>query len=735
MKNFIFSVLLLFSINTLSCQEIHYSIISSDNQSITIQVDFPASDKTEISIDGETYYRLAMPGAYHILEQGAPEVLITAQSIIIPDNVSPTVEIISEEFSEKTGFKLAPSRGKIYRNVDPSTISFTKGDEYATNAFYPAQPCKVNEPYKLRDFHGTALSFFPVTYNPVGNTLKEYKNIVVKINYNVTKSNIINKKTNKEFSKVYQKQFLNYEETKYDAMGEEGSLLIIAPEEFVPSMRPLANWKIKSGIPTEIVAYDTIATSQSTLKTYLTNYYANNNLTYVLLVGDYMQIPSYRSRGKSFDNVYAQVDGNDNYPDFFLGRFSAETVEHVETQVQKTIMYESAPVETLHLPVYAGIASQEGPGENGEYDYEHIRYIGNKLADYTYTSGYEFFEGSKGGLDESGDPRASAISHAINNGVGIINYCGHGDWDIFETGYFMNSHVQALTNYNKLPFIIATACSNGEYVLRTCFAEYWLRAKKDEQLTGAVATLMSTIVQAWNPPMAGQDEINNLLTKSAKGCTVRTFGGLTFSGLCEILDTYYDYETSNTWIIFGDPSLRYRTAVPSQIAITHPAEVNAGNNSITLSTSFDDVEVTLSCRAKIVASGIINNDSFVVNIDDMQDYDTLHVVGNKYNHIPYIGFIKVKNGGANIPTWSSSLETGLLYPNPATDFVTIDQQDFPSDDNVECLIFNIEGRKMKRIQASKSNNKIDIQELATGSYVLKMMSKGKEARRYKFMVS
>ena len=62
----------------------------------------------------------------------------------------------------------------------------------------------------------------------------------------------------------------------------------------------------------------------------------SNNLAYLLLVGDITQIPSKSlgggwSSGES-DNWYAYMSGNDSYPEFFVGRFSAENLSHVNTQ-------------------------------------------------------------------------------------------------------------------------------------------------------------------------------------------------------------------------------------------------------------------------------------------------------------------------------------------------------------------------------------------------------------------
>ncbi|MDL2326982.1 C25 family cysteine peptidase, partial [Bacteroidales bacterium OttesenSCG-928-A14] len=492
----------------------------------------------------------------------------------------------------------------------------------------------------------------------------------------------------------------------------------------------------KSGIPTEIVSIEHIGNTQTALLEFLKEYYNNNNLTYVLLVGDSRQVPSYRLGGESNDNVYAEVAGSDRYPDYFLGRFSAENTVDLEIQVRKTMMYESAPAEVSHFPVYAGIASREGPGDNREYDYQHIRKIGNKLAAYTYTSGYEFFEGSQGGLDASGTPQAQDVSDAINQGVGIINYCGHGDWNMFVTSYFMNQHVEALRNYNKLPFIISTACSNGDYYDQTCFAEKWLRAQQDGKPTGAVATLMSSIVQAWSPPMAGQDEMADLITENMSGHVKRTFGGIVFNGLCKILDVYNDYSTTRTWLIFGDPSLHIRTAVPQTLAIDHVDTICRNYpNYLTLTSSVEDVDVTLSANGKILKQAFIANAPLSIAVSDLDQYDTIYVVGTKYNHTPYMGILRGVTCSSPPPDPTEyKVESGILYPNPAIDYISISEKDFPDGKDVSCYIFDMNGKQILHILKNKGDNKIDIQKFTSGSYVLKMMADGKEIQTYKFVV-
>ena len=82
----------------------------------------------------------------------------------------------------------------------------------------------------------------------------------------------------------------------------------------------------------------------------------------MLLVGDGQHVPKY---GTDSDPVYALVAGSDSYPDLFVGRFSAETPEHVQTQVARTITYERdtpAGDGSRWMQIGLGVASDQGAG-------------------------------------------------------------------------------------------------------------------------------------------------------------------------------------------------------------------------------------------------------------------------------------------------------------------------------------------------------------------------------------
>jgi len=363
---------------------------------------------------------------------------------------------------------------------------------------------------------------------------------------------------------MYRRHFVNYGilESRYTPIDEAGEMLVITYDSFHSAMQPFVDWKTQKGIQTTIVDVSTIGNNSTSIRTYIQNFYnsTGGNLAWVLLVGDAAQVAT-PSGGQ--DPTYAKVAGGDNYPDLFVGRFSATTVAHVQTQVERTVEYErDAPggVDWYHQGT--GIASNQGPGHYGEYDNQHMNNIRTDLLAFTYTL-----------VDQIYDPTATAaqVSTALNNGRSIVNYCGHGDVTLWGTTGFSNSNVNALVNDNKLPFIISVACLNGAFVSTTCFAEAWLRAVHGGEPIGAVATYMSSISQSWSPPMYAQDEAVDLLCAMSK----TTFGGICYNGACKMIDLTGSSGVTefNAWHIFGDPSVLLRTDTPEPMYIMHANEI------------------------------------------------------------------------------------------------------------------------------------------------------------------
>ena len=118
----------------------------------------------------------------------------------------------------------------------------------------------------------------------------------------------------------------------------------------------------------------------------------------------------------------------------------------------------------------------------------------------------------------------------------MINYTGHGSISSWGNGASLNtSQINALTNTDKLPFVITVGCNVGEFnSTNECYAESWQRATHNGQPSGGIAHLGSTISQSWEPPMHGQYAMNKIITESYSGLNgqppfghrTRTIGGI-----------------------------------------------------------------------------------------------------------------------------------------------------------------------------------------------------------------
>ncbi|MFH1865618.1 MAG: C25 family cysteine peptidase, partial [Candidatus Eisenbacteria bacterium] len=595
-----------------------------------------------VEIDGTVHNSVTLGGESRSLEKGFPDLPNVARSIVIPDDAEMSVRVLSSHYVEFTPFSVAPSRGEIERTLDPAAVPYEFDAFYGTDDWYPARLAEARDPYIMRDVRGMVVVLNAFQYNPASHTLRVYDRVTVEIErVGPGRVNVLTHRPPRgitpEFAAIYERHFLNARSAglaRYSSVGEVGNMLIISHGDFLTAMEPFVEWKTQMGIPCEMVSVTTAGGSAAAVQSYIQDYYDAYGLAFVLLVGDAAQIPSLTANSGPSDPSFSLVAGSDAYPDLFVGRFSAETVPQVETQVLRSIEYEKLPqtgADWYHRGT--GIASDLGPGDDNEYDDEHMDNLRTDLLGSTYT-----------GVDQIYDPSATSamVADALNEGRGIVNYTGHGSYLGWGTSGFYNADVNALTNDNALPFIWSVACVNGMFTQPVCFAEAWLRATNGTEPTGAIAVLMSSINQDWDEPMDAQDEMVDLLVAGAK----RTFGGLSMNGSCHMLDEYgVDGEDEFlSWHIFGDPSLRVRTDTPASLSVSHFSI--ASPSDMTFSVTVDGVEGALCALSRPgVSYGAAFTDAggtAVIDIDGvLPANEDVTLTVTSFNAIPYFGSVSV----------------------------------------------------------------------------------------------
>jgi hypothetical protein len=563
-------------------------VLSSDGTRTVLEYRIAGFEREAVTIDGATWYRVGLAGESRTQALGLPEVPDVQRSVLIPDNAQMAARVLEEEFVDVADMPVVPSKGPIPRTIDPASVPYEFGAFYGGDAWFPAETAVIGEPYILRDFRGAVLTANPFRYNPSTQTLRVSTRLVIEVVVEGPGgANVIDRAgppatIDAEFARIYSSHFVNYGEySRYAPVSEIGKMLIITYDAFHSAVQPLADWKNQCGVPCEIVDKSVAGSTSTQIKSFVQTYYDTNGLTFILLVGDAAQMPTFNYAGGASDPSYALLAGGDNYPDAFVGRLSAENVTQVETQVQRIVGYESAPMAGgawYHRGT--GIASNQGPGDDGEYDNQHMDNIRLDLLAYTYTD-----------VDRIYDPTGTAamVTNALNEGRGIVNYCGHGWEGGWSSTGFSSNNVNSLTNDWMLPFIVSVACVNGEFVGGTCFAEAWLRATHAGAPTGAVGTYMSSVNQYWNEPMCAQDEAVDLLV----GEEMRTYGGLCFNGSCQMMDEYggSGVDMFRTWIIFGDPSLLVRTDTPAAMTVNHDEAIPP--DAVTFTVTVPGVEGAL----------------------------------------------------------------------------------------------------------------------------------------------
>ena len=537
-------------------------VIQQNSNGLVISVKISDYVKKKVFIKGETFYSITNEQGSSILDKGFPDLPKITKSIAIPNNLGVKATIVSSEFKDYN-IKIAPSKGILNRTINPDNIPYEFATIYKSNTFYPNYMYDIGEPYLLHDQRGVSIDLYPFAYNPQTQILRVYYSLIIKIDflgYDIRNTMPKSAGRNKFFDVIYKNHFLNHSVLN-NSRGGYGNekMLIICKREFIDEMQPFIVHKNDIGLRTEIVSVEDIGNDCNKIKQFIKNSYnKDNQLTFVLLVGDFHQITTFLIGGGGSDPSYSLINGDDNYPDIIVGRFSAENEFQVSNMVYKTIRYETAPKNNqAWFNKGLGIASNDGNGhgDDNQYDWEHLREIRKALLNWRYTSVAELYDGNQGEADAIGNPTEAMVANVVNDGVSIINYTGHGNTYSWATSNFSNINVNRLTNTNKLPFIFSVACLNGNFTLNTCFAETWLRAINNNEAIGAIGFYGSSINQSWQPPMEAQDKFNELFYNE----NFTTFGELCFNGACSMIDKYKSdgVEMFLTWNYFGDPSVSY----------------------------------------------------------------------------------------------------------------------------------------------------------------------------------
>jgi len=290
--------------------------------------------------------------------------------------------------------------------------------------------------------------------------------------------------------------------------------LIITHEDFKDALEPLKKHKEEMGLPTKIVTWQELVEqfdgvdNPEKIKRGIASYI--NSLKYVMLVGDVDKFPvryckihdnvNWGDGWEASDLYYANIFDNNkkfdtwdsnhngefcevvtmNNPDgtymnrdrinanldVVVGRLPASTSEEVTNYVNKVISYEDG---LYHSWDYTNLMLVPG----NDKDEDSYPYSSNLKDSVSYQILQESVKsnGERNIIKMYHNLDKDKIIDTINQGVGFVNYAGHGaptSWYLDKTPnnqkYFGANAIDSLDNEDKYPIVFSVACSTGRYI-------------------------------------------------------------------------------------------------------------------------------------------------------------------------------------------------------------------------------------------------------------------------------
>ena len=631
-----------------------------------------------IKTNAGDFVKLIVSGYGENALTGNAELPVIEELINIPLGAEVSVKIINKEekiisLSEYGIYNLIfPSQPSISKGENAEDIPFYFNEEYYTNNdFYTHKLITTEYLGKMRGQQLARISISPFQYNPVTNELKVITKMEVKVVFKNTdiSAHLSNKKRyySPEFEHLF-KSCLNYipMQEKDVITTYPVKYVIISDPAFQTALQPLIQWKTKKGfLVVEGYTNDpAVGNTTASIHAYLKDMYDNSTTvdpapTYLLIVGDDGQVPSFDNGNHLSDMYFCEFDGNgDFYPEMYYGRFSATIAEEVEVQVNKTLTHEkylfSDPSFLDEIILVAGVDASMAPTYgNGQINYGTDNYFntahGLTIYNYLYGSGTPITSNMSGA--------SAAIISDVSSGVGFANYTAHCGSNGWSDPSFSTSDISGLQNNDEYGFMVGNCCQSNKFDVSVCFGEGLLRANNK----GAVGYIGGSNNTYWDEDFwwaVGNGSISANPTYAGTGlaffdCLMHengeqqedwfiTAGQMIHSGNLAVTqaggaEQYY-------WEIYhlmGDPSLMPYIGVPTLLNVSHGSATPVGTTNFSVTTE-ENAYVAISMNGVLLdaqladVTGIVN-----LTFSSIANVGIADIVVTKQFKQPYLGTIQI----------------------------------------------------------------------------------------------
>jgi peptidase C25-like protein/flagellar hook capping protein FlgD len=607
----------------------------------------------EKEYNGEKYMVISHESGGKMLEIGMPDLPLFTKALIIPDEGSSRLEIVSYEEQIYKNIRVYPQETLQYEHEAPVDNFAINTEFYGGRGIFPAEIAWAGEPAIMRDLRLLPVTFCPFQYDAGRQTLTVYSEIIVEVITEGTggvNAKYSDRKLSRAFEEMYKSNTLNYEEMCVREEYQVSTILFICDDNtsVQNNLAFLVEWKRQKGFNVVVATTAETGTTNTSIKNYIEDAYETweNPPEYVNIIGDGTgsnSIPTWFTSGGysgEGDHPYCQLEGNDILGDLIMGRMTFSTITSLQTVISKVLTYEKTPY-IGNTAWYNKALITGDPTSSGYSCVAFGKGVKELMLD---------FEGNFWDDDNFEEvyysPFASQMNDAINGGVSFFAYRGYGG----TSGWYSGSGSQ--TNGYMMPFLVMPTCNANDWYNGTGNVEGFYLMGSTTTPSGGIGA-MGTATSGTHTPF------NNSLAIGVWGGIFRdhiySMGGAVLQGKYYMWLTFpqpavagYVTQFSHWNTLMGDGTLELWTRVPQTMLVVNDSEVASGTNYYEVSVAdsignaAEGAWVTLYGEdEEFVATGYCDySGTVILDIGEAGDGEyTLTVT--KHDHIPVIETVEI----------------------------------------------------------------------------------------------
>lgn len=538
---------------------------------------------------------------------------------------------------------------------------------YNSDVTYPNQNIQISDRQTMNGHRLAVVTICPFEYNPLKQILIIHKRFSIEMKQ-YEKIHLTSQQNQRSVTSqilkniICNKEYFDNPESKNNHIENAQNYLIITHPDYIDAARNIAKWREQTGYKTEILS--SYAWGSTSIRQAIFNrYYSENQISYVLLLGDHNKVPgsSLISHLGVFptDRPYAYMDGpNDYFPDIAIGRISVNSAQDAMNVTEKIIGYEKEPVTQQDFYNNALSVAYFQDDNNNNYADRRFAQTAEEILQYLntlngknvnriyYTNSsttplywnntyYSAGEPVPTHLLKPGFPwngNYNNIISGINSGAFLVYHRDHGSDQGWGDPAFNITNVHSLNNGNKLPVVASVNCQTGKFLTTECFAEAFLRhssggavgvfAHAEVSYSGYNDALSMGLIDAifaqpgLIPNFTGSGHFGSTLTQHDP---ILTLGDVANQALLRMTQTWgdgwgYEQYQSNIFHYFGDPATRIFTQTPVVITSVHQSSVQCTDTSFSLhSCNIPDALATLTSDNKLIGLTTLQNGSGTIS--------------------------------------------------------------------------------------------------------------------------